>query len=100
MVETKQELIRLLLDKSAEESERDDAAIDLGDYDDDEVISTLVSVAADPTTEEVICSSCGESLGAIWLRKGSVDQTFLNRIRPEAQREAIALIKSRSTASE
>lgn len=47
-------------------------------------------------TDEMICSTCGESLGAIWLRKGSVDEELLNKIRPEAQREVMGLIEPTS----
>lgn len=95
-MDTKQELIKLLLDKTADDSDRDDAAIDLAAYDDDDVISALVSVAEDPNSDEMICSTCGESLGTIWLRKGSVDGNLLNKIRPEAQREVMGLIEPTS----
>ncbi|WP_379157948.1 hypothetical protein [Paenibacillus sp. sgz5001063] len=90
---TKELLLQVLTDKSASEAERDDAAMDLGKFDGEDVIRILVQVASDPSTEEMVCSSCGESLADIFMRRGIIDNDLLKKLRPEAFSEAIGLIK-------
>lgn len=58
-------LIGVLLDKTAREDERDDAAMDLGSYPTKEALEALFKVAIDTTENDIILDSCGESLGEI-----------------------------------
>ncbi len=63
-----QGLIEVLLDVTASEVDRDDAAIDLGAYDEPEVEEALIRVGADLSTPNSVAASCGESLAEIWMR--------------------------------
>jgi hypothetical protein len=47
-------LIEVLLDVNARVDERDDAAIDLGEYDDDRALKALLSIVLDPNEEPFI----------------------------------------------
>lgn len=92
---TKELLLQVLTDMTASEAERDDAAMDLGKFDGEDVVRILVEVASDPSTEEMVCSSCGESLAEIFIRRGFIENDLLKKLRPEALCEATGLIKSK-----
>jgi hypothetical protein len=80
------QLIDVLLDESADIAERDDAAIDLGEYDDDRALAALAQVAV-MTDSEILASSCGESLAQMWIRKGSFDPQTVHSLHGPAKRE-------------
>jgi hypothetical protein len=65
-------LIVVLLDKSAEYGDRDDAALDLWYFDDNRVEHALVQVLADPTEDEELAETCLDTLRQIWLRRGGI----------------------------
>jgi hypothetical protein len=90
-----QGLIEVLLDASAPEAERDDAAMNLAAYDNPEVEDALISVGVEPSTPSSVAASCGESLAEIWMRKGKLNLTALKLLRSEARNEAVALIRAR-----
>ncbi len=74
--EQPQGLIRVLLDRKAEQGARDDAATDLSAFDEPEAEAALVGVASDPTTDPDLAETCGASIAEIWCRKGG-------RLEPE-----------------
>ena len=88
-------LIEVLLDVTASEAERDDAAMDLAAYDEPAVEEALIRVGADLSTPNVVAASCGESLAEIWLRKKQLNLYALKRLQGEACHEAIGLIRVR-----
>jgi hypothetical protein len=90
-----QGLIEVLLDATAPEADRDDAAMDLAAYDDSEVEDALIRVGVEPSAPGAVAASCGESLAEIWLRRGKMNLAALKRLRREARNEALALIRSR-----
>jgi len=95
MIKQPQGLIEVLLDVTASEAERDDAAMDLAAYDDPEVEEALVRVGADASTSPIVAASCGESLAEIWLRKKQLNLEALKCLQGEAGHEAIGLIRMR-----
>lgn len=62
-------LVVLLRDRSARPDERDDAAIDLGETEDARSIDALLSVGSAVDENEIVASSCGESLAYIASRQ-------------------------------
>ena len=66
-------LIGVLLDRSAEYGDRDDAAIDLWYFDDPRVEAALVQVVTDPTDDRDLADTCLDSLQQIWSRRGGID---------------------------
>ncbi|OIJ15498.1 hypothetical protein BKP35_00440 [Anaerobacillus arseniciselenatis] len=64
----KEKLIKLLINEKIDDATRDDCAIYLAKFIDDEVVSTLINVANDLRIEEMIRASCGETLAEIWLK--------------------------------
>ncbi len=80
-------LVKILLDKSVDLAERDDAAMDLGTYNDDVALDALIKVATDHTEHEMILSSCGESIADIWLERGEYSREVLNSLTIEARHE-------------
>lgn len=91
-------LLSVLLDPGARSDERDDAALDLGDYDDPLVEAALFVVALKPDTPDVVVASCGESLGRLWARRGT-DSGLLTSLPLTAAREAIGILE-RSDSNE
>lgn len=85
-------LIQVLQDKSIDLGVRDDAAMDLGAYDEPRVLDALVQVAVDKDEDELILWSCGESIKDIWLRRGDysrkvINAELLNKLTPAARQE-------------
>lgn len=64
-------LTELLLDNDARVDERDDAAIELQSFDDLRALDALIKIAKIPTENDIILTSCGESIGEIWVRNNS-----------------------------
>jgi len=89
-------LISLLLDKTAEFGDRDDAAMDLGSFDQPAVVSVLATVASDPSEDDDIVARSGESLAKLWAERGSVDEGLFDRLRPAAKTEVRAYLRARA----
>lgn len=93
-MDQKAQLINILQNSNAREHERDDAAMDLADFDGDDVVQALFTVATDKTyRSEIVKASCGESLASIWVRTGRFDLALLHQLEGVALQEAIGLIK-------
>ncbi len=90
-----QGLIEILLDVTASEADRDDAAMDLAVYDEPEVEDALIHVGADPSTPNSVAASCGESLAEIWMRKKALNLDALKLLKDAACNEAIGLLRAR-----
>lgn len=89
-------LVGILLDPSARADERDDAATDLGAFAGPEVIQALIRVASDTTEDSVLVETAAESLGEIWARDGTVDQTAYVALVDIAQRNVKAVIRAQA----
>lgn len=92
-VERKHLLIQTLLDRNANDADKDDCAIYLAEFDDNDVIEILYKVANDLNVEWIVRASCGESLAEIWIRKQEIDYNLLVSLKDVALDEALALIK-------
>ena len=88
-------LISVLLNTKAEFGDRDDAAMDLGAYDDPEAELSLLKIASYENDDPHLLDRCGESLGEIWCRKGQVNHEALKRLKGRALESALGMIKSR-----
>ncbi|WP_215190842.1 hypothetical protein [Exiguobacterium sp. s7] len=87
--------IEILLDQTASDAERDDAAMDLGFSLNEEAVEiALLTVANDETVDEMIRASCGESLAQIWIAHNQVSREKLSLLTGIALGEAISMIKS------
>ncbi|MFD0680353.1 MULTISPECIES: hypothetical protein [unclassified Paenibacillus] len=86
-------LIKTLFDVTASEADRDDCAIYLADFDDEETIQALFNAANDFNVSDMIRGSCGESLAEIWLRKQQIDFNLLLLLKGTALTEVLNLIK-------
>jgi len=87
-------LISVLLDRSARIDERGDAAMALSDYSDPEVEVALLRAACDPTTPDLVVTSCAESLAESWVRRGAIDSDALASLPPAARAEAVAVLRA------
>lgn len=88
-------LISVLLDEEAELGDRDDAAMDLGGYDEAEAEEALMSVACRPGTDPLLAETCGESLGEIWSRRVALNRDGLKRLARVAKDSALGVIEAR-----
>lgn len=78
-------LIEVLLDNSESISERDDAAMDLAEFDEDEAIDALLAVATNGDDDTIVQDSAGTSLGEIWKRRGIKTPPELDGLSDAAQ---------------
>jgi hypothetical protein len=79
-------LISVLLDTNAEFGDRDDAAMDLGEYDEPAAEEALLKVVLSQVEDDDIADTAGESLWQIWTRKGKVDSRLVARMHPAARK--------------
>lgn len=84
-----------LLDRSLGWAIRDDYATYMIDYDEPEVEDALFRVASDPTEDDDVAESCGESVAEIWCRKGTLKIDAIRQLTPAALSEALGIIAVR-----
>ena len=90
--EQPQSLIAVLLDRSVDYAERDDAATYLIPYDEPEAEKALLSIASDLTEDDDIAESCGECVAEIWCRNNILSLDKLRNLKPAAFEQAIGII--------
>jgi hypothetical protein len=78
-------LIDVLLDSNATVSERDDAAMDLFEYDNNDALTALIKVAKNKDEDPIILNSCGESIGSIWVKSNNFDINCYDNLTKQAQ---------------
>ncbi|MFT5319262.1 MAG: hypothetical protein ACI8RA_002535 [Chlamydiales bacterium] len=82
----KRYLIDFLLDiEDPDVTGRDDAAMELMHFGDDEVVEVLERVGGNLDEHDVILSSCGESLGGIWIDREHFDMGAFEKLVPVAK---------------
>ncbi len=88
-------LIEILLDPNARDDEKDDAVIELGNYPNKKVEEVLLLVSNDPSFDEMIRASCGESLAEIWVKQSKLDISKLKSLTGIALQEALSLFQNK-----
>src|ERR1700679_663894 len=78
-------LIDVLLDKSAREDERSDAAIDLRKYKDFRAVEALTKIASDPNEYALVIDNCAESIAEICIGMNKFDENLFEKMVPYAQ---------------
>lgn len=86
--------IKTLLDTNARVDQRDDAAMDLGRYDDDQVLNALITVAFNPYEDMSILDVCGGSIAAILIRRNEFRKDIIQKLCDPARHEAESYIKN------
>ena len=87
-------LIAILRDNEANVSEKDDAAMDLGNSDNPLAIQALIAKGQDTKEDDLVLNSCGESLAEIWIRNNNFDQNLYDILLPKAKHGVRAVIES------
>lgn len=85
-------LLNIINDRSADLTERDDALIALGRFDDNQVLDALVKVASDEDERSFIVSSAVESIAEILIRREIHSPSFLSALRRDAAEELIEML--------
>ncbi len=63
-------LMDIISDPEAQDHEKDDAAMDLADLEDDRALSVLISVAQSPSENDLFAlDTYGETIAVIWMRQ-------------------------------
>jgi len=86
-------LIEILIDERASDAERDDAAIDLSEYNNETVIKALVITANHDLTDEMIKASCGESLAMILVQNDRFEKKIYKQLKGIAKIEFESYIR-------
>ena len=92
-IEKWKKLIDILIDFTASDAERDDAAMDLSNYSNDEVISSLLEIARDDKVDDMIRASCGESLAIILINTNTFSTEIHESLEGISKTEFIEIIK-------
>lgn len=87
-------LVDLLLDNDALLQDRDDAAMDLFEFDDDHVVQALLKVAKRENEDPVLLNSCGESLGSIWVKRDHFDKECYSTLTKTAKQGVNYTVKN------
>ncbi|RKZ50440.1 MAG: hypothetical protein DRR16_08595 [Candidatus Parabeggiatoa sp. nov. 3] len=93
-LEQVRKLAAILVDSTATLTEKDDAAINLGEFDESEALTALIVAAQSEKVEEMVLASIGESIAQIWIRLDNFDSMIFNQLPRGAQREAHSLIQA------
>jgi hypothetical protein len=91
----KSNLIKILYNLDATLLERRDAALDLGDFPDEDVIKALLEIAKNKREEEMILRVCGASLARIWIVKGKSNKKELKSLSKVARESVIHFFKTK-----
>ena len=91
-------LIQVLLNSKAQFGDRDDAAADLATFDDEAAENALARIASDPTSDEDLADTCGQSLAQIWCRRNRLSNEILRSLVPVSLQIAIATLRACSPA--
>lgn len=86
-------LIHVLLAPGATVSDRDDAAMDLAQFDDPAALAALLRVGSDEAEHEVVLSSVGEAIAEILMRNGSTSCPGVEDLASPAQREFNSFVR-------
>lgn len=86
-------LLRWLLNKEVDLGLRDDAAMDLGEFDESEALAALLKIGQDRSEDPILFDVVGESLGEIWTRNGNFQPEEYAKLVEIAQDEAFFVIK-------
>lgn len=89
-----QYLTKVLFDKEASIAERDDAAMDLYEYDDPIALDALIKVAKNKDEDFTVLNSCGESIASIWLKTNTFNKDIYNSLSRPAQDGIYYVIKN------
>ena len=81
-------LIDILLDKTAREDERGDAAIDLRAHKDIRALDALTKIVSDPNEDDVIVDNCAESIGEICFAMSFFDENSFKKMIPSEKEES------------
>lgn len=88
-------LIEILFDQKASITEKDEAATNLAEFSDAQAINALILKGRDLKENELLLNSCGESLGAIWVRKNIFDEKVYRTLSGTARYGVYIVVKSR-----
>jgi len=86
-------LVAILLDNEARPDERDDAAMYLGRYDEEEGLQALVQVASDPNEWDYILEVAGESIARILVRRNEYRRDIISKLYGVAKSEALGYME-------
>ncbi len=89
-------LIEVLLDKTAREDERSDAAMDLGKYKDSRAVEALAKTASDPNEDDTIIDDCAVSMAEISIALNEFYENLFKKMVPFAQRIVSGIIMARN----
>ena len=89
-------LVAILLDRTAPDGDRGDAAMDLGSYDEPIVVAALEAVVVDPAEEEHVLDDAGLSIAEIWSRHGRMKEGVFRAMQPAARRVAEEFLRAKA----
>ena len=90
-----EKLIEILLDESASDAERDDAAMDLSEYNHKNVMKALMITAKHDKTDNMIKASCGQSLAMIFIQNDRFEKEIYKHLIGIAKTEFESNINSK-----
>ena len=79
-------LVDLILDPNAADHEKDDAAMDLAEFNDDRALNALIKASQAPCkADQFALDNYGETIGTIWLRRNHFDKDVYYSLRSRAR---------------
>lgn len=88
-------LVDIILDKSADVSDREDALTDLSDYTDDFVVEALFTIILDEEEDIYIRTDATETLAFIWLKLNKYDIENFKKIPYGYQRDICEIVQKK-----
>lgn len=89
-----EKLIEILVDESASDAERDDAAMDLSEYN-HTVVKNLLITSNHDLVDDMIKASCGESLATILIKNDRFEKEIYKQLKGIAKTEFESYMSSK-----
>lgn len=88
-----EQLIDIIKDPDALDHEKDDAALDLAEFDDSHALEVLIEVSKTPQkSDEFALENYGETIGKMWLKRNYFSLDIYNSLHPLAKNGIYSVI--------
>jgi hypothetical protein len=79
-------LVDIILDPNAADHEKDDAALDLAEFNDDHALNALIKASQNPSKTDLFAlDNYGETIGKIWVKRNFFDKEIYNSLHSDAK---------------
>ncbi|MFZ0565130.1 MAG: hypothetical protein WAM28_02965 [Chlamydiales bacterium] len=89
-------LVEIILDPNAQDHEKDDAAIDLADSNDNQALEALIKISQSPSENDIFAlPNYGEAIATIWLKRNFFNLNIYLSLKGPVRSGICAVLENR-----